>query len=162
MAEQDGKICARCQAWKPFTDFYRERRMKDGRQGYCKTCKSVTTKYWFAENPEKARQFREKLWNRYATGRRQAWNRGLDWGLSFDDFKVLQRGVCTYCGGALPKTGIGLDRMDNMEGYFAWNVLPCCSICNLMRGSAFSVEETLQLGKVVRKIRYDREREKLH
>lgn len=51
---------------------------------------------------------------------------------------------CHYCGGKLGKrcpTG-GLDRIDNAIGYVKGNVLPCCGVCNMTRGTRFTVAET--------------------
>jgi hypothetical protein len=41
---------------------------------------------------------------------------------------------CYYCNGPLPRTGHGLDRMDNTLGYSADNVVACCGNCNFRKG----------------------------
>ena len=66
--------------------------------------------------------------------------RGLEWGLSDEDFDELTRGDCAYCGvppsneaqtsrnGAFVYNGI--DRLDNAVGYMPGNVASCCATCN--------------------------------
>lgn len=41
--------------------------------------------------------------------------------------------ACTYCGGVLNPSGVGLDRVDSTLGYTASNVLPCCRDCNALK-----------------------------
>lgn len=67
-------------------------------------------------------------------------HRGLEWGLSDDEFFALIQQHCTYCG--IPPNSIkrvsrngqfhynGVDRVDNSRGYVSDNVVTCCSICN--------------------------------
>jgi len=46
----------------------------------------------------------------------------------------LMLSPCTYCGkvATLEDTN-GLDRLDNTKGHSLGNVVPCCSICNIMK-----------------------------
>lgn len=60
---------------------------------------------------------------------------------------------CTYCGGSLEGTGTALDRIDPNKGYSIKNVLPCCSLCNNLRGNYLTVEETKELVKVLKQLR---------
>lgn len=71
----------------------------------------------------------------------QAKTRGLSFDLTFDEFKTLRKNPCHYCGGALPETTGGLDRIDNSIGYEHGNVLPCCKDCNFHRGNKWTVAE---------------------
>lgn len=68
--------------------------------------------------------------------------RGLTWTLSFEAYSEVVADGCTYCGGALPITGHGLDRIDNSQGYHFDNVLSCCAHCNYLRGGRLTVHET--------------------
>lgn len=34
----EGKICAKCVEWKPFLEFSKQKKMKDGHHSYCKIC----------------------------------------------------------------------------------------------------------------------------
>ena len=55
--------------------------------------------------------------------------------LTKEKFKNLTKMNCYYCGAA-PTNNMwgyiynGLDRIDNNNGYFYENVVPCCSRCN--------------------------------
>lgn len=74
----------------------------------------------------------------YKQGARE---RQLEWGLSTEEFDVLIRSQCHYCG-VSPITRLvrrerfgslvvnGIDRKDNAQGYTSDNVVPCCKICN--------------------------------
>ena len=50
--------------------------------------------------------------------------------LSFEEYQKLVSGACYYCGGDLPETGYGVDRIDSSLGYVENNVRPCCTGCN--------------------------------
>lgn len=54
--------------------------------------------------------------------------------LKHDEFDILVRRPCFYCGFQCRFNGIGVDRVDNDEGYIASNVNPCCWLCNRMKG----------------------------
>lgn len=68
------------------------------------------------------------------------------WELSKGWFKYLTQCDCYYCGnppsnpyrslngckGAYTYTGV--DRVDNTIGYTVFNCLPCCAVCNRMKG----------------------------
>ena len=55
---------------------------------------------------------------------------------------------CFYCGGILPRRGLGLDRIKNDEGYSVANCRPCCGDCNRCKGS-LSTEEFQMLAQKI-------------
>lgn len=67
--------------------------------------------------------------------------RGLDFGLTEDEFRTITSSNCSYCGRE-PKTieydsqrngtylRNGIDRLNSDKGYTSGNCVPCCSICN--------------------------------
>ena len=57
--------------------------------------------------------------------------RGIEWGLSEEEFLSYWKQPCYYCGSSIRT--IGLDRVDNSKGYFVDNVVPCCTACNKMK-----------------------------
>ncbi len=78
----------------------------------------------------------KKLYNRY---KQQAKKRNYSFKLIFKDFTDLIKKPCFYCGTPpynLMVTGKhslhynGIDRIDNLKGYFKENCVSCCSICN--------------------------------
>lgn len=70
--------------------------------------------------------------------------RQLEWELSNDVFFQVIVLPCHYCG-QFPDNKIkrfqdkftysGIDRKDNTKGYTEDNVVPCCKICNKMKGT---------------------------
>jgi hypothetical protein len=73
-----------------------------------------------------------------------AGKRDLPFVLSREEFKILTKGDCFYCGAAPSqwyhrghKSGSyiynGIDRLINSEGYYLNNCVPCCGVCNDMK-----------------------------
>lgn len=90
----------------------------------------------------------------YATYRCAAVKRDLDFHVTKDEFKVLTKGFCFYCGKPPSVTykpdlisgGYlynGVDRRDNDQGYVLNNMVPCCKFCNWMK-NAFKEADFLQ------------------
>jgi hypothetical protein len=144
------KICSMCNV---------EKTLRRWRYTVCEAChmRKVT--------PEKYAQ--QKI--RYLTyartpKRRFSWlkgaakTRGLAMTLTEEDFRTLISLPCTYCGGKLPETGSGLDRIDNTRGYIyradgSPNCVPCCSDCNAARRDSFTLFEFKQIVALLRKSR---------
>ncbi len=57
--------------------------------------------------------------------------RGLSFQLTFEEFVDFWQKNCFYCGDPIQK--IGLDRIDNSQGYSITNVCACCQYCNRMK-----------------------------
>jgi len=83
--------------------------------------------------------------------------RSIPWNISKKLFYKYIVKKCEYCEGKLPEVGIGLDRINNNKGYKKSNVLPCCALCNVVRGRRFTVDEMKKWGKVLKQIRRSRE-----
>lgn len=72
--------------------------------------------------------------------------RNLCWELSLEEFKLLTKGICYYCG-IEPKQYIkrldlngdylhnGIDRKVNSEGYYKSNCVSCCGTCNWLKSN---------------------------
>ena len=70
---------------------------------------------------------------RWAVFKRQAKRRNHEVDLRRHEFVALaSRSTCTYCGGTAEY--MGLDRVQNDQGYALGNVVPCCAACNFMKG----------------------------
>jgi len=78
--------------------------------------------------------------------KRKAKQRGLLFELSLDDCLELFQGKCFYCGTeprSVAKSKVfygeykynGIDRLKNTEGYKKNNVVSCCMLCNLKKGT---------------------------
>lgn len=80
--------------------------------------------------------------------RNGARSRDKEYSLTSVEFVSLVLQPCFYCG-ALPRTrqvgtrsfeANGVDRVDNALGYVEGNVVPCCTVCNLMKMTKSAVE----------------------
>ena len=56
------KACNKCGVEKQFSEYYTNKRNKDGLQGACKACSNEITKKWCARHPEK-RKAQQKDYN---------------------------------------------------------------------------------------------------
>jgi hypothetical protein len=86
----------------------------------------------------------------YGWYKRSAKIRGLSFEINKEDFLILTKLNCYYCG--IPPSTIndysdngkciynGLDRKDNTVGYTLENVAPCCKECNYIKGPRNSNE----------------------
>ena len=71
-------------------------------------------------------------------------NRKREWALTEEQFIDLTQSLCHYCLQPPNKRMVkpyetyvynGIDRKDNNRGYTTENSLPCCSECNLAKGT---------------------------
>ena len=78
--------------------------------------------------------------------KRHARDRGLAWGLSYEDVEHLIQQPCFYCGTINSNHKVtknckegydhnGIDRIDSFVGYEPNNVVPCCKICNYAKSN---------------------------
>lgn len=87
--------------------------------------------------------------SKYTSYRGGAKDRGYSFELSLEEFKILIKAPCAYCG----RVGVnsissnwdtinynGIDRVDNNKGYEISNCVTCCGPCNLMKGTLTSSE----------------------
>lgn len=65
---------------------------------------------------------------RYTEYKSGAKYRGIEWNLSFEDFSVLWKTPCSYCGSNIETCGI--DRIDSNLGYTKENITSSCKQCN--------------------------------
>ncbi len=93
---------------------------------------------------------------RFSGSKRQARTRGIPWQLTFEQYHEITSQPCFYCEEAIDKQVTGkLDRIINDRGigYTPNNVLPCCKICNRVRGDHYTVEETKTAVMAVKALR---------
>lgn len=131
------KINARKKEWvKSNPEKVRLQRRKD----YLKSKNSHYSKsrIYKSRFPEKQKEYQKKysqsLNGRYSKYRHNAIKRGYEFELLPSEFDSLtQNKKCHYCG--IVNEKIGLDRVINSIGYTYNNVVPCCAICNKLKGS---------------------------
>jgi hypothetical protein len=91
---------------------------------------------------ERAKRRARTLGGRWVHLKTKAKKRNLAVTLSKEQYSQLILHACFYCSKSLPVAGIGLDRLDNNRGYEIDNVVPCCTVCNRMRGDQLTPFET--------------------
>lgn len=80
----------------------------------------------------------------------KAIKRGKSWELSHIEAFKLIKTQCAYCGfiPQWPATRVGIDRINNSNGYILSNCAPCCFTCNSAKG-VMSTEQFMQWIKQV-------------
>lgn len=125
------KICSRCNAEKPTTEFGKDAALRDGLRHYCKSCLKAQNAAYYAENQEKINAKTQSPAGRFWSYKASAKQRNIAFKLSMDEFVAFWQKDCSYCGDHVPT--IGLDRVDNNIGYEVDNVVSCCATCNTMK-----------------------------
>lgn len=99
-------------------------------------------KQYYIDNKEILHLGRKKPSRRYASSRSRAKSKHIEFDLTRELYLRLVIQNCVYCGiCSNNSSGIGLDRIDNSKGYIVGNVLPCCGMCNRIRGWYLTVDE---------------------
>lgn len=100
---------------------------------------------WMTKNKEQARQYAQKYERQparlYSKLKTMAKHTNRVMSLTLEDFLKLRLKPCHYCGGSLPPTGTGVDRRDNNLHYTKENSVPCCSLCNSLKGKHLTEAE---------------------
>jgi len=119
------KICARCNIEKPFSDFHKNHKTKDGLNYYCKRCRSIEEKKRADKPGHKERVYNNSLMRMY----------GIDIN-RYNQILESQNYICAICG----STEIGTKHQKN------FHVDHChitkkvrgllCKSCNIMLGEA--------------------------
>ena len=129
-----------------------DERQRNGRL-YCSACKTARSLYATTQANLKS-GFNRK-------------NKGSpNMGVTADDFcrwRKAQDLRCHYCGiaeGDIPAVRmksqiqrdvrvLGVDRVDSSLGYVAGNLVPCCFVCNQIKGDRFTAEEMESIGQAI-------------
>lgn len=118
--------------------------------------------------PKPKRGSVESMWRRlYTHAGHKSRKRGKEWKLSFEDYMEIIQMQCHYCD-AEPGNSVdkamdlgrldprrrdykyqGIDRIDSSKGYTRDNVLPCCWMCNKMKGTSTTGEILCHLRKML-------------
>lgn len=77
----------------------------------------------------------DRYYKEYITN---ASRRGLNFDITFEIFMNTVTKPCTYC--KISNEVSGIDRINSTIGYINENIVPCCELCNKMKGS-LTVEE---------------------
>lgn len=167
------KFCSACGKLKAADAYGKCRSSKDGLYGQCKICRGERNRLWSKSKNGiiSLRRSRRKYWKtekgritqakynasparkkvierhlalprvrylRYKTG---AKHRGIKFNLTFNEFMGYWQKPCFYCDEKIET--VGLDRVDNSQGYILSNIVSCCYWCNIAK-SEQSIEQYVQ------------------
>ncbi len=142
-------LCRRCQKQITATRFY------------CKNCR-IKNKEEGTERTKQQNRINAKKINRSFRGRHAILKKTLKrekvlesdlcWNLNFYT-ELIRDIICHYCLGPLNPTGHGLDRRDSECGHEAHNVVPCCWLCNSIKGKFWEYEHMMLLAPKLRRLR---------
>lgn len=88
----------------------------------------------------------ERRYNVYMHG---ALTRNIEFNLTLEEFKTFWNQPCYYCGDNIE--GIGIDRINSLEGYNIKNCVSCCSFCNTMKLDHSPSDFFSQISKIYNK-----------
>ena len=73
---------------------------------------------------------------RWSTFKSQARRRGIPFSITELEHFAIAMQQCSYCGGKESTSMFnGIDRFDSNGDYTLQNLVPCCKMCNFMKGS---------------------------
>lgn len=83
----------------------------------------------------------------YSKYKSSAKKRNHSFDLPINVFKDYYKSECHYCGDTL--RSVGFDRVDNTKGYSLDNIVPCCTVCNIMKHKVSKDSFIQQCQKIV-------------
>ena len=99
---------------------------------------SEIMKKWLDAHPEKVKEINEKKSNNinysYTNYKHNSTFKQLMFEISQEDFILLVKSPCNYCGIIQEKGFNGIDRVNSSIGYINNNCVSCCAMCNFMKG----------------------------
>jgi len=118
---------------------YRGRKMQCLGDKYWEHCAEIAKKYRAMKTDEERFEYNERhrmsLTCKLSYYKTRAKKYGIEWGISDDIAIEMFTKNCFYCGISPDKYHNGIDRVDNDKGYVINNIVPCCTICNIIKGA---------------------------
>lgn len=102
---------------------------------------------------EAQKKYNRTVKGQYSELKHAAKARKIKMNITFEQYELLRRYPCAYCGGALPEAGHGLDRLDPDGPYSKDNVVACCWSCNRARGDNVDRLEVMLFGAIKRALK---------
>lgn len=94
---------------------------------------------WRKRNPEKVKQSnidkKGSLIAKLGYYKHRASNSAIEWSLTDEEVFEWFKASCHYCGIEPGDSNNGIDRIDSSLGYINGNIVTCCEMCNMMKGS---------------------------
>ena len=129
----------RCECGKEFVTV--GTRLKHGRITECSSCARQKRPQSTKQQTQEERMFVKTVVNRCKA-------KGISYDITAATYIAIATKPCHYCGtlpvtkgkqltrhGEIPIPVNGLDRIDSSLGYTFNNIVPCCSICNIMKSN---------------------------
>lgn len=159
------RLCYNCKTERHIQEFRKDSSASTGYGYICRVC-TAKKRGWPTLTKEQRSQYNRShsrtIGGRFTHAKVCAKRRGLSWGISKEEYAKLIALPCAYCDGPLSETGVALDRKDSALGYESFNVVQCCTECNVAKSDHFSYDEMMAtLGpaiKYIRKCRAERMR----
>jgi hypothetical protein len=151
----------RARVWKCVCECGNEIYVSSGflRAGYVTSC--GCKRLWHKTAPGVASQ-RKLFYSYQRDAQRRRGGSGLEFSLTFDQFKKITSSNCHYCG-ANPSQVVerltrfnghyvynGIDRVDSTKGYIEDNCVPCCKACNWMKNKMTREAFLGHIGRIYR------------
>lgn len=121
----EGKICVRCEQWKPILKFGRHKTCHGGRRNLCTTCEGRIAR---TRNPDAGRLMSAK---------RHALKMGSESGVTIAEIRAIKKAygnMCAYCG----RPAATVDHVIPLARggpHIASNLVPACGSCNSQKGN---------------------------
>jgi hypothetical protein len=131
---------------------YKHRQMEEQGEDYWKN-NAQDAKKRRAKNPEKCKEnnMKKKLdpKQKYNYYKRSALHKGRQYKLTYDESKKMFFSNCYYCNVSADKDIVlnGIDCKYNEGDYEIDNCVPCCSICNYIKGDRFDDGEFIKFSE---------------
>lgn len=141
------KQCTKCLEIKDISFFRKKNNKFNKLKAQCKSCLCEANKIYNNNHIEKIKKNNKNSYERIKYHLQRRYNnlkcRTSNIDLTFAEYSQIfdNNTVCYYCNQPFKTVGSGLDRLDNNKGYTKNNVVPCCGICNLIRGKYLTPEE---------------------
>jgi hypothetical protein len=78
---------------------------------------------------------RNNMKPQFTTYKKGAYERNLEFVISYDEYETIVKNKCYYCGIMQERGFNGIDRKDSSIGYNLINCVSCCKMCNYIKGS---------------------------
>ena len=130
------KVCKKCGVEKSSSEFYKEKRVKDGLQARCITCCKADAKAVFERDPEPYRKRAREAHNYAERRARWLWEKYKMTPEDYDALFEKQKGCCAIC--KTEQSGHNVTEHLLVDHNHITNEVRglLCSSCNLMIGKA--------------------------
>ena len=150
------KKCSKCEKIQPVSEFYRDKRNKDGYNYSCKTCENVYATAWRKANPEKVKAKSRGHTKRSFESRRNT-KLKMNFGIALIDYDKMwhdQNGLCAVCGEPETATLRGIVKHLSVDHNHETGRVRAllCNNCNCSLGFAEdSVERLISLAEYLKR-----------